>query len=157
MIEPWFQIVEADQQLSQGDVIIGCPVLTWMPHNSATLTTTPPPLEGRATVLSEDVIVMTQPCDLEQHKVHDVVLCRHIPLAAFQKKERERWMSERGPDDFREGVAAILRGHRRRLRLEFEFPRPVRAFRIGYRSADREFSQGVYCAQGFPGVPDARA
>jgi len=90
MIESWYQVIEADQPLSQGDVIVGCPVLTWMPQASTTTPATPPPLEERATVLREDVIVMTQACDLEQRKVHDVVLCRHLPLTAFRKNDWDR-------------------------------------------------------------------
>jgi hypothetical protein len=95
MIEPWYEIVDADQRLTQGDLLFDCPVLSWMPNNSTGQPTTPP-LEDRATLLSEDVIVMTQACDLEQHKVHDVVLCRHMPLTAFRKNDWDRWMSERG-------------------------------------------------------------
>jgi hypothetical protein len=47
-------------------------------------------------MLQEDVIVMTQACDLEQRKVHDVVVCRHVPLAQYRKQDWERWMTERG-------------------------------------------------------------
>jgi hypothetical protein len=96
MIEPWYQVVAPDKPLSQGDIILGCPVLAWLPSHPHASPTPSPPLEERATVLSEDVIVMTQACDLEQRKVHDVVLCRHFPLTAYRKNDWERWMTDRG-------------------------------------------------------------
>jgi hypothetical protein len=76
MTEPWYQVMDASQPLSQGDLILDCPVLVWKRLDQ----TMPTPLTERAAILSEDVIVMTQACDLEHRKVHDVVLCRHIPI-----------------------------------------------------------------------------
>jgi hypothetical protein len=93
MTEPWYQVIDAENPLSQGDIILDCPVLVWKHQEAGT---TPAPLEDRATLLREDVVVMTQACDLEQQKVHEVVLCRHIPLTAYRKHDWERWMAERG-------------------------------------------------------------
>jgi hypothetical protein len=93
MTEPWYQVVDAEQPLSQGDVIPDCPVLVWMHQETGT---TPMPLADRATLLREDMVVMTQACDLEHQKVHEVVLCPHIPLSMYRKQDWERWMAERG-------------------------------------------------------------
>src|SRR5262245_61749412 len=95
MTEPRYQVLDADQPLSQGDLILDCPVLVWKRHDPTT-PATPVPLAERATLLCEDVIVMTQACDLEHHQVHDVVLCRHIPLSAYRQKDWAPWMTARG-------------------------------------------------------------
>jgi hypothetical protein len=92
MTEPWYQVIDAQQPLSQGDLILDCPVLVWRRLDP----TTPTPLAERAALLREDVVVMTQACDLEHHKVHDVVLCRHIALTAYRKNAWEPWMAARG-------------------------------------------------------------
>jgi hypothetical protein len=92
MTEPWYQVIDASQLLSQGDLILDCPVLVWKRLDQ----TTPMPLTERAALLSEDVIVMTQACDLEHRKVQDVVLCRNIPITAYRKKDWEPWMAARG-------------------------------------------------------------
>jgi hypothetical protein len=93
MSEPWYQVIAAVQPISQGDLILDCPVLMWKRLDPAATT---PALADRAILLREDVVVMTQACDLEHHKVHDVVLCRHIPLTAYRKNDWEPWMAARG-------------------------------------------------------------
>lgn len=92
MTEPWYHVIDATQPLSQGDLILDCPVLVWQRLDPATAV----PLADRAALLREDVVVMTQACDLEHHKVYDVVLCRHIALLAYRKKDWEPWMAAHG-------------------------------------------------------------
>jgi hypothetical protein len=92
MSEPWYQVIAAQQPLSQGDLILDCPVLEWKRSDPVSAL----PLADRATLLREDVVVMTQACDLEHQKVHNVVLCRNIPLTAYRKNDWEPWMAARG-------------------------------------------------------------
>jgi len=94
MTEPWFEVVEADQPLTQGDLLLDCPVLVWQTETPARMQTPPRPLQDRAALFSEDVVVMTQACDLAHDKVRNVVLCPHRPPPAF-RKDWELWMAER--------------------------------------------------------------
>ena len=93
MTEPWYEVVRHDQPLTQGDLLLDCPVLAWKVSPAAG-GTPPPPLSDRATLFRQDVVVMTQACDLEHHKVRNVVLCPHVPLSIF-RRDWEHWMSER--------------------------------------------------------------
>jgi hypothetical protein len=61
MTEPWYDIFDADKPLSQGDLILDCPVLVWKRQDSSASI----PLAERAALLREDIVVMTQACDLE--------------------------------------------------------------------------------------------
>lgn len=88
MAESWYETVSAETRLTQGDLISDCPLFFW--------TADFPELEGmkEVEVLSglmdfaqQDVVVMTQACDLEHDKVDNVVLCPHYSLADF----REAW------------------------------------------------------------------
>jgi len=95
MSNPWYEVVGPDVRLTQGDIILDCPLLTWQLDDAA---------EGEkasgerlfqaAKGIKADVVVMTQACDLEQGKVSDVVLCPCRPLSrykpAWEEAERAR-------------------------------------------------------------------
>ena len=76
MSEPWYHHLEAESPLTQGDMILGCPLIAWASCDVI--------LEGRdesetlkaATIATKaDVVVMTRACDLEHRKVPNVILC----------------------------------------------------------------------------------
>ena len=96
MSNPWYEVVGPDVRLTQGDIIVECPLLKWQLDDT---------VEGESKVSGErlfkaakgikaDVVVMTQACDLEQGKVSDVVLCPCRPLSrykpAWEEAERAR-------------------------------------------------------------------
>ncbi len=53
MSEPWYHVIAAGQPLSQGDLILDCPVLMWRRLDSAA---TMPALADRAILLREDFV-----------------------------------------------------------------------------------------------------
>jgi hypothetical protein len=84
--EPWYEVVIADSPLTQGDLILRCPIITWNQIRPVTVTK-----EGDEEQLKEhiasfraDVLVLTQACDLEHHKIRNVVLCPHRPLSEIR-------------------------------------------------------------------------
>ena len=88
LTEEWFAVVGHDVPLTQGDLIVDCPLLKWRAPDSQT-----EPLEDRSEDVDRlfglagiraDVIVMTQACDLEQGKVSDVVLCPCVLLSRYR-------------------------------------------------------------------------
>jgi len=86
MSEPWFEVVDSGVDLTQGDVILNCPLLKWQrdqaaPENAASEAADVGRLLG---AVRADVIVMTQACDLAHGKVADVVLCPCRPLSAYR-------------------------------------------------------------------------
>lgn len=54
-----------------------------------------PALTDLVRAFREDVVVMTQACDLEHKKVRNVVLCPHVSLNDF-RRAWEEWMTSRG-------------------------------------------------------------
>ncbi|CAN5162315.1 hypothetical protein BH10PLA2_BH10PLA2_22010 [soil metagenome] len=93
MRDQWYDLVHCTDSITQGDILLGCPILNWLPN--------PPPdphtdanLKDYAGAFSEDVIVMTQACDLEHDKVQNVVLCPHLSLSTF-RNSWQRWMESR--------------------------------------------------------------
>jgi hypothetical protein len=88
MNENWYEVVEGSIPLTQGDLVIDCPLIGW----------TDKPLElvgsgeteilkGATTAIRADVVVMTQACDLEYSKVPNVILCPHLSLTEY----RQQW------------------------------------------------------------------
>ena len=88
MNEPWYQVADCADKLTQGDLVFRCPLLSWSP---APIPMSDAPegelLKQGTTGYRADVVVMTQACDLEHAKVRNVVLCPHVPLSTF----RDSW------------------------------------------------------------------
>jgi len=114
MPDTWYKEVAASEKLTQGDIIEHCPLVAWRAE--------PLQLEGKdedeilrgmVSAVREDVITMTQACDLEQEKVSNVVLCPAYSLSVF----RQSWEDEvkrRGrnpkPSDFASYCKQISNG-----------------------------------------------
>jgi hypothetical protein len=92
MTEAWYEIVEASERLTQGDLILNCPLIAWkpdplqLPENSEEANV----LQGATTAIQADVVVMTQACDLEHEKVANIILCPHFSLVDY----RQAWEAE---------------------------------------------------------------
>ena len=84
MLEKWYETVNADMPLTQGDLISDCPVLTWQ---GDTLRLEKDDelevIKSATSAIQADVVVMTQACDLEHEKVENVILCPHTSLADY--------------------------------------------------------------------------
>jgi hypothetical protein len=87
----WYEAVDHSIRLTQGDLIVDCPIVAWQPDpillegskESEALTTA-------IRAIRADVVVMTQSCDLENEKVANVILCPHFSLEEY----REAWATE---------------------------------------------------------------
>lgn len=81
---PWYEVVEGSE-ISQGDIILDCPVVIVPPIGRIT-----EGIELEAEVKTIDIIIMTQACDLEQGKVNDVILCGLTEIKNFDIKEGQK-------------------------------------------------------------------
>lgn len=81
MSKAWYEVVDHDIPLTQGDLIFDCPLLTWQ-SNALRLEGSDESevLMDSTTAIQADVVVMTQACDLEHEKVENVILCQHVSL-----------------------------------------------------------------------------
>jgi hypothetical protein len=92
MTKSWYDLVDSDIPLTQGDLIFDCPVLTWKsgaPISEERLSESEV-LQNAVDAISVDVVVMTQACDLEQNRVGNVILCPH----ASQDEHKRAWEKE---------------------------------------------------------------
>jgi hypothetical protein len=92
MSESWYAVVGPDASLTQGDILLACPLLEWETSGSEA----EPSAEGDgpnepierlsklAVAVEADVVVMSQACDLEHGKVSKVVLCPCLPLSKYK-------------------------------------------------------------------------
>jgi hypothetical protein len=96
MSEPWYENVDHDTPLTQGDLVFNCPLLTWKPGPVQL-----PPgqdaghevLKAATAAIRADVIVLSQACDLEHNKVANVILCPHLPLNEYKTRWEETMQS----------------------------------------------------------------
>jgi hypothetical protein len=87
---PWYETVQT-QWLEQGDILRSFPVLV----AGSNLALGVDHVQGE--IVTVDVVVMTQSCDLENDKIRSVLLCPVHDLWLFveeAKKRNENWSSE---------------------------------------------------------------
>lgn len=98
MSDSWYTTVSPDTPLTQGDIILHCPVLAWKPEPIEALS------QAAVDAISADIVVMTQACDLAHNKVSNVIACKHAGLSEFQvswKEEMERQRQNPTPKAWR--------------------------------------------------------
>lgn len=86
MSDNWYNHVNANSPLTQGDVILDCPLIGWA-NNDVVLKGEgeSETLKSATTAIQADVVVMTQACDLEHRKITNLILCPHSPIEDFRK------------------------------------------------------------------------
>ena len=86
MSDRWYRLAQAGEPLSQGDLIFRCPIVTWrsLPVEAG-LILGAEALSQMIDPFEDDVVVMTQACDLEHGKVRNVVLSPHTALSDFKQ------------------------------------------------------------------------
>lgn len=73
---PWYEVVD-NNDFEQGDILRSCPVVLPTPDLPFPLPENEIPID----VVTRDIIILTQSCDLVNTKVRDVMLCPHWELA----------------------------------------------------------------------------
>ena len=94
---PWYEVVNSNIDIMQGDFISGCPIVT-------------PPSEIQEgdelfdVVISKyNVIIMSQSCDLKNKKISLVLLCPVWPLENLEVNNY--YKSSKGKEELRKGNA----------------------------------------------------
>lgn len=91
---PWYSIVGPADGLEQGDIVFSCPILEPIEDNEKDQIT--------ANLLSYDVIIMSQSCDLANEKLKIVIVCPFWPLDVFESIE-EQFKSKKNKEHLRKG------------------------------------------------------
>lgn len=92
----WYEGVGASVELTQGDMILDCPVVRWSSKPiEAGINLEVEVLKSLVEADEIDAVVMTQGCDLENKKVENVILCPHFSLIQY-KNDWEQAMRAAG-------------------------------------------------------------
>ena len=78
---PWYEVVDGNEPLLQGDFVKSCPIV--IPNNTLSNGKT------KAEIANYDVIIMSQSCDLIQRKLDFVLLCPYWTLSEWADKYPE--------------------------------------------------------------------
>lgn len=100
MTDRWYQRVASDDPITQGDIILDCPVICWSSEAPEVSENEVEQLRRLVECVRQDVIVMTQACDLEQCKVRNVIVCPHYTLDEY-KEDWTKWMEAQGQNPSR--------------------------------------------------------
>lgn len=99
MTNVWYEELSPDAPIRQGDLIENCPVLQW--HNdsktrqlASSTTGDLVELQEYLKVVSVDVVVLNQACDLNLGKVNQLLLCEYWPLSKHMNYFQERFFEQ---------------------------------------------------------------
>lgn len=91
MNNDWYRPAPANDELTQGDLIFDCPIVSWGSEPTVIAAGKEGEVLKDAMIVAKtDVVVMTQACDLENCKVRNVILCPHYSQIDY----RLAWESE---------------------------------------------------------------
>ncbi|MCD6231265.1 hypothetical protein J7K28_01370 [Candidatus Aerophobetes bacterium] len=95
---PWYEIVDSNEDLLQGDFIKECPII--IPPQKISDAKISNKVEVR--VINYNVVVMSQSCDLVQRKIDLVLVCPVWPLSEFEYRS-DYFKSKKGKEALRQG------------------------------------------------------
>jgi len=111
----WYESVNQNPPITQGELIFDCPVFGWSPEKVEFCREgTSETLEATKLLSVSHVVVMTQACDLEQNKVDNVVLCPFTTLVDFHQEWIEKRQSSgkgSGNKDWKQQCNQIRNGY----------------------------------------------
>ena len=99
---PWFELQEDSTDITQGDIIKGCPVPILKEFNIIE--------EGqnvKAEIATIDGIILTQACDIANKKIENIILCAITSKCDFEKIQRNAGKSEK---EIRKNIDGIIKG-----------------------------------------------
>ena len=99
---PWFELQENSEDITQGDIIKGCPVPILEEFDISE--------EGqnvKAKIATIDGIVLTQACDIANKKVENIILCAITSKSEFEKIQ---YNNGKGEKETRKNIDGIIKG-----------------------------------------------
>jgi hypothetical protein len=85
-IYPWYEEIYRSNSLTQGDILIECPIPILDKSVYDALIEGSEYSDNATGAINTDVIVLSQACDIEQEKIDSVVVCPVVQLTALQMK-----------------------------------------------------------------------
>lgn len=120
---PWFELQENSKDITQGDIIKGCPVPILKEFDISE--------EGQnvqAEIATIDGIVLTQACDIANNKVENIILCAITSKTEFEEIQRREGRKEK---EIGKSIEGIIKGQQN-------------AYHIINSYKSEEFSQDYY-------------
>lgn len=110
---PWYELVDNTGEITQGDIIKGCPVPILKKFTGDEKDTV---IEAEIEII--DGIIMTQACDIANNKVDNIILC-----SITSKEEFESHMFSVGKNEkeIKKNLEGIIRGQQNAYHIINEY------------------------------------
>ena len=99
---PWYELIEDSDEIAQGDILLHCPVAVLsncdIENNKI-----------NSEIYDVDGIIMTQACDIANHKVENVILCAITSVADYSK--------DRNVKEVKKSLDSIKKGQQNALHI----------------------------------------
>lgn len=99
---PWYELLDNCEEITQGDIVMQCPVPMIITDSDVR--------EGNtisADIAIVDGIILTQACDIANKKIENIILCSITSKETFEKQMKD---SGRSDKDIRKKLDAIIKG-----------------------------------------------
>ena len=110
---PWYELQGNSADITQGDIIKGCPVPILKEFDIS---------EDGQNVQAEiaviDGIILTQACDIANKKVENIILCAITAKSEFEEIQRKLGKSEK---EIRKSIDSIIKGQQNAYHIINEF------------------------------------
>lgn len=120
---PWFELQENSADITQGDIVLRCPVPILKEFDISE-----PGQNVQAEIAIIDGIILTQACDIANKKVDNIILCAITAKSDFEQIQRNMGKNEK---EIKKNIEGIIKGQQNALHIINE-----------YKS--EEFSQDYY-------------
>lgn len=99
---PWYEVIDSKDDITQGDIIKGCPVPIIKKFTG---------IEPNQTIEAEietiDGIIMTQACDIENQKIDNIILCSITSKHDF---ESQMIAMQKSNKEIKKNIESIIKG-----------------------------------------------
>lgn len=108
---PWYELVEDCSEITQGDILKGCPVPILEEYDSEKI-------NQKAQIEIIDGIILTQACDIANNKVDNIIMCGIISKADFEAQMMENGTS---PKAIKKHIEGIIKGQQNAFHIINEY------------------------------------
>ena len=110
---PWFELQENSTDITQGDIIKGCPVPILKEFD---ITKEGQSVKAEISII--DGIILTQACDIANNKVDSIILCAITSKSEFETREKQVGKGER---QIRKDLEGIIKGNQHAYHIINEY------------------------------------
>ena len=99
---PWYEEIQKNNEITQGDIILNCPIPLPNKELFQAILTNKEELEASLDIKQTNIIILSQACDISNDKVDSIVVCPVWTLKTL-KESNKYYKSSKARESLRQG------------------------------------------------------